>query len=391
MTYDPLDPATQANPFPAYAALRREAPVAWLPAIQAWAISRYADVDWAIRNPQVFSSAEWITQSLGDLKPVAEVPWMIEMDPPAHSRVRKLVSKAFTPRMVAQLEPRVRTLARELLSEIRGHGEVDFVRAFSGVYPVIVIAEMLGVEPERRADFRRWSDNIVAATNRPSDEAQRAAIRASNTAMLDYLDAAIADRRRHPREDLLTALVRAEEEAQTLSAREVLAMAVLILVAGNETTMNLMGNTLVNLHPRPELTARVRRDPRLIPQLLEEVLRYDSPVQIVFRRTTQPVEMAGAAMPADAAVLVLLGSANRDPEKFPDADRFDPTRDASEHLAFGFGTHYCLGAQLARLEARIAFEEIFAMAPSFTVDPSRSERVGSILLRGVRNLPFSFD
>jgi cytochrome P450 len=390
MLYNPLDPAIQANPFPSYATLRRDHPVAWLEHLQVWAISRYQDVDWAIRNPQIFSSAQWISQSLGDLKPVPEIPWMIETDPPAHSRVRKLVSKAFTPRMVGQLEPRIRALANKLLLEMRDAGEVDFVQAFSGIFPVIVIAEMLGVEPERRADFRRWSDSIVTATDRPADESRRNAVRATNSEMLDYLNAAIADRRKHPREDLLTALVRAEEESQTLKPREVLAMAVLILVAGNETTMNLLGNTLVTLHDHPEVLDRVRTDRKMIPSLLEEVLRYDSPVQIVFRRTTQPVEVAGARIPADAALFVLLGSANRDSEKFPNGDRFDIARDASEHLAFGFGTHYCLGAQLARLEARVALEEMFTVAPSFTVDPSRSDRVGSILLRGVRNLPFRF-
>jgi cytochrome P450 len=175
-----------------------------------------------------------------------------------------------------------------------------------------------------------------------------------------------------------------------LTAIEVLAMAMLILLAGNETTMNLLSNTMLALRAHPVELDRVRRDPSLIPQLLEEMLRYDSPVQIVFRRTTQPVELAGKLIPGDAPVFVLLGSANRDEAKFVEPDRFDLERDASEHLAFGFGNHFCLGAQLARLEAKVALEEFLASHPSFTVDQNRLERINSVLLRGIKHLPLKF-
>jgi len=375
LEYNPLNPEIQANPYPAYAELRREHPATWVESLQAWAISRYEDVDRAIRNPQIFSSAGWLSQALGDLQLVPEVPWMIETDPRDHSRLRKLVSKAFTPKMVAQLEPHVRAIAGELLAKCRNAGEIDFVRDFSGVFPVIVIAEMLGVEPERRADFRRWSDSFVRATNRPSDETERKAIRSTNAEMREYFERAIADRRKHPREDLLTALVRAEEESQTLNSHEVLAMAILILLGGNETTMNLLSNTLLVLHQQPEDMAKVRDNRTMIPKLIEEALRYDSPVQVVFRGTTQAVDIADKEIPAGAPVLIMLGSANRDPEKFPDPDRFDLTRDASEHLAFGFGTHYCLGAQLARLEARVAMEELLSTSRSF-IHSQPADRLG---------------
>jgi cytochrome P450 len=390
MEYNPVLPEVQANPYPYYSALRRDNPVVWLEPLQCWAVSRYDDVDYALRNPEIFSSANWLGQSIGDLSPAPEVPWMIETDPPNHSRLRKLVNKGFTPRMVARLEPRIRAIANDLLANARIQPEIDFVRDFSGALPVIVIAEMLGVEPEHRLDFKRWSDNVVLGTSRPTDEAARAQVRASNAEMRTYFQQAIADRRKAPREDLLTVLVQAEEERQTLSSDEVLAMAMLILLAGNETTMNLLSNTVLALQAHPADLAGIRRERVLIPRLIEEMLRYDSPVQIVFRRTTEAVELSGQTIPPNAVVFVLIGSANRDERKFADPDRFDLSRDASEHLAFGFGTHFCLGAQLARLEAKVALEEFFASCPPFTVDLHRVERIKSVLLRGIKHLPIRF-
>jgi cytochrome P450 len=390
MEYNPVLPEVQANPYPYYTALRRDNPVAWLEPLQCWAVSRYDDVDYALRTPEIFSSANWLGQSIGDLSPAPEVPWMIETDPPNHSRLRKLVNKGFTPRMVGRLEPRIRAIANELLANARIQPEIDFVRDFSGALPVIVIAEMLGVEPEHRLDFKRWSDNVVLGTSRPTDEAARAQVRASNAEMRTYFEHAIADRRKTPHEDLLTVLVQAEEERQTLTSDEVLAMAMLILLAGNETTMNLLSNTALALQAHPADLARISRENVLIPQLIEEMLRYDSPVQMVFRRTTEAVELSGRTIPPNAVVFILIGSANRDERKFPDPDRFDLSRDSSEHLAFGFGTHFCLGAQLARLEAKVALEELFASCPPFTIDLHRVERIKSVLLRGIKHLPMRF-
>jgi cytochrome P450 len=390
MEYNPVLPEVQANPYPYYTALRRDNPVAWLEPLQCWAVSRYDDVDYALRTPEIFSSANWLGQSIGDLSPAPEVPWMIETDPPNHSRLRKLVNKGFTPRMVGRMEPRIRAIANELLANARIQPEIDFVRDFSGALPVIVIAEMLGVEPEHRLDFKRWSDNVVLGTSRPTDEAARAQVRASNAEMRTYFEHAIADRRKTPREDLLTVLVQAEEERQTLTSDEVLAMAMLILLAGNETTMNLLSNTALALQAHPADLARISREHVLIPQLIEEMLRYDSPVQIVFRRTTEAVELSRRTIPPNAVVFILIGSANRDERKFPDPDRFDLSRDSSEHLAFGFGTHFCLGAQLARLEAKVALEELFASCPPFTIDLHRVERIKSVLLRGIKHLPMRF-
>jgi len=390
MEYNPLSPEVQDNPYPYYAELRDKTPVAWVEPLRCWAVSRYQDVDYAIKHPQLFSSAKWLGQSLGDLKPLPEVPWMLETDPPDHTRLRRLVNKAFTPRMVGLLEPRIRGVARQLLAPLQKRGEFDFVRELSGPLPVITIAEMLGIEPERRLDFKRWSDHIVRASNRPNDEAERTEIRHSNAEMQAYLTDAIARRRREPREDLLTALVRAEEEQQRLTADEVLAMTLLILLAGNETTTNLLGNVLLTLLAHPDDLATVRADRSLVPSLIEEVLRYDSPIQVVFRRMTQDVQLSGTTLAEGAAVFLLLGSANRDEQQFPDADRFDVRRNRRDHVAFGYGIHYCLGAELARLEARMALETLLFECPAFVPATEQPQRVSSVLIRGPRTLPLRF-
>lgn len=390
MDYNPLSPDVQANPFPHYTQLRRQAPVLWVEPLQAWMVSRYHDVDYAIKNPQLFSSANFTAQSLGELRPGPDVPWLLDMDPPAHTRVRKLVNKAFTPRLIKALEPRVRAISQELLTSLHSQRQFDFVQNFSTPLPVIVIAEMLGVESERQNDFKHWSDDVVAATNRPTDAYERERIRQSSTEMCAYLEEAITRRRKEPREDLLSALVRAEEDQQALSAKEVLAIAVLVLLAGNETTTNLLGNAVLTLLEHLAELAKVRADRALVPSLVEEVLRYESPVQLIFRRTTQDVELSGTPIPASAGVFLLLGSANRDEQQFPDPDRFDVRRNPRDHLAFGYGIHYCLGAELARLEAKVALESLLFEGPLFRSTVDQIPRVASILVRGPQRLPLTF-
>jgi cytochrome P450 len=390
MDYNPLAPEVQANPFPFYTQLRHHAPVRWVEPLQAWMVSRYRDVDYAIRNPQLFSSVGFSTQALGDLNPVPDAQWILEMDPPNHTRVRKLVNRAFTPRLIKALEPRLREIARELLAPLRLQREFEFVRSFSTPLPVIVIAEILGVEPGRREDFKRWSDDVVSSTNRPTDETERARIRQSGTQLRAYFEEAIAQRRKEPREDLITALVRAEEEEQKLSANEILALTVVLLLAGNETTTNLLGNAVMTLLEHPAELARVRTDRSFVPAMVEEVLRYESPVQLIFRRAARDVEVSGTTIPAGAVVFLLLGSANRDEEKFADPDRFDVLRNSRDHLAFGYGIHYCLGAELARLEAKVALESLLFECPAFSCAVDNIPRVASILVRGPQWLPLVF-
>jgi len=312
------------------------------------------------------------------------------MDPPDHTRMRKLANKGFTPRLIRAMEPRVRTIAQNLLKPLTGQVEADLVPALSVPLPITVIAEMLGIELARQKDFKRWSDDVVRSLNRPTDEIVRAEIRQSITEFRTYLGAMITKRRTEPGDDLITAFVQAEEEHQTLSPIEILGLTVLLLAAGNETTTNLIGNAVLALLDHPEELAKVRTERANISALVEEALRYDSPVQVVYRQATQDVELDGGKLPAGATVLLLLGAANRDERKFPEPDRFDVTRNAQDHVAFGYGIHYCLGAPLARLEGRIALEALLFDCPPFTRVHAQVPRIAAYLVRGPRTLPLRF-
>jgi cytochrome P450 len=390
MDYNPLSPEVIENPYPYYAHLRNHAPVYWIEPLHGWALSRYADVDFALRNPQIFSSSEFTKQTLGDLNPVPEVPWILDMNPPNHTRLRKLVNKGFLPRLIRNLEPRVQEITRQLIASLKGQTESDLVSALSGPLPTMVIAEMLGVETERLEDFKRWSDDVVLGTSRPPNEAIRTRVRQSGAALRNYFEQMIKRRRMDPGEDVITALVRAEEERDMLSASEILALAVLLLLAGNETTTNLIGNAVRNLLRHPAELAKVRADHTLVPSLVEEVLRYESPVQLIPRLTVREVELEGGKIPAGATVFLLLGAANRDEQKFPEPDRFDVTRNPQDHVGFGYGIHYCLGASLARLEGRIALDSLLFDCPPFICTREPLPQIASLLVRGVQTLPLRF-
>jgi cytochrome P450 len=390
MDYNPLSPEVIDNPYPYYAYLREHAPVYWIAPLHAWALSRYADVDFALRNPQIFPSSGFTTQTLGDLNPTPEIPWILDINPPDHTRLRKLVNKGFLPRLIRALEPRVQEITQQLIASLRNQAEGDLVSVLSGPLPTTVIAEMLGVESERLDDFKRWSDDVVLGTSRPTDETVRTRVRKSGAALRGYFEKLIERRRTNPGDDVITALVRAEEERDMLSAAEILGLAVLLLLAGNETTTNLIGNAVRNLLSHPAELAKVRADRTLVPSLVEEVLRYDSPVQLIPRQTAREVELEGGKIPAGATVFLLLASANRDERKFPEPDRFDVTRNPQDHVAFGYGIHYCLGAPLARLEGRIALDSLLFDCPQFTCTREPLPQIASIVVRGVQTLPLQF-
>jgi cytochrome P450 len=312
------------------------------------------------------------------------------MDPPDHTRLRKLANKGFTPRLIRAMEPRVQTIIQDLLGPLMKHSEADLVPLLSVPLPIIVIAEMLGVEVERQADFKHWSDALVRALNRPTDTAVRAKIRQSVSELRTYLEQMINRRRTEPGDDLITAFVQAEEERQILTPLEILGLAVLLLAAGNETTTNLIGNAVLALLDHPEELSKVRADRASVSALVEEILRYDSPIQVVFRQTTEAVELDGGTLPTGATVLVLLGSANRDERKFPDPERFDIERNPQEHVGFGYGIHYCLGAPLARLEGRMALEALLFDCPAFTRAREHVPRIATYLVRGPQTLPVRF-
>lgn len=384
--YNLFGSEAKQNPYPYYDWLRREQPVYHNERLDFWALSRYEDVEAAARNPDIFSSA----QGIGPERSPGLT--MIVKDPSDHTRLRKLVSKAFTPRMVEQLAPRIEEIVNELLDAVMAKGSFDLIQDLSYPLPVIVIAEMLGVDPERRDDFKRWSDDVIHIVAAGSDEQMLVQYQQTWEEFRAYFVQMIEARRRAPRDDLITALVMAQEEQDTLTLNEILNTCLLLLVAGNETTTNLIGNGALALFSYPEEGRKLRQRPDLIDSMVEEVLRFDSPIQGVFRTTTRDVDIRQTTIPADSKVLLLWGAANRDPEVFPDPDRFDIERTPNRHLAFGMGIHFCLGAPLARLEARIATETILRRIQCVGPDPHGSiERVNNPLFRGLKQYPLTFE
>lgn len=384
MQFDPFGPEVRRDPYPYYATLRAEHPVHRLESFGFWLISRYEDVQFVFKNPQLFSSEGMAGPGGMD----GQIRSIIMMDPPDHAKLRSLVSRAFTPKMIAALEPRIREITRELLSGIDRRTEFDVIGGLALPLPVRVIAEMLGVEPQRQHDFKRWSDILVGRLFRSSAVPEQVAYEdAEMTAFEAYIRWAIEDRRRNPRDDLISALVQAEEEHQTLTADEVFAFTGLLLVAGNETTTNLLGNMVLALLRHPEELRRLRAVPSRIPQAVEETLRYDSPVQMLFRIAREDVELRGQTIPKGAMVWPIMGSANRDESRFERAGVFDTSRDAGGHLAFGHHIHFCIGAPLARLEAKVAMEELLPHLAGATLDEANMEYIDAFFLRGLKRLP----
>ncbi len=362
LSLDPYSPALHEDPYPVYARMRAEQPVLRNEELGFWALSRYADVYAALLDPATYISGRGVAVGV-ERQDMAEMPILIMMDPPRHTRMRALVNRAFTPRRIAELEPRVRQIAGELLDAWQG-GPVDLVASFAGPLPTIVIAELLGVPASDREWFRARSN---AATQFQPGVPRSSEVGERVQELAAYMARALAERRTRPRDDLLSALVEAEIDGQRLSEPELIGFAFLLLVAGNETTANLIGSSVLNLDRFPDQRRRLLRDPALLPSAVEEFLRFDAPVQGLARVLTRDVVLHGTAIPAGERVLLLFGSANRDERRFPDADRFDVGRDPNPHLAFGFGAHFCLGASLARLEARVAFEELLARHPELAV------------------------
>jgi len=390
MNYNPFSPEVQANPFPYYKYLRDHAPVYQVPDFGLWAVSRYDDVMKVLRTPQVFSSAGFFSFFMGDLDPFPKgAPAILGVDPPDHTRLRKLVNRAFTPRRVASLERHVREVALRLLERMPAHGEFDLVPSLSIPLPVIVIAELLGVPPERYPDFRRWTDAVVQATNGTIIAPEkREETRGNFSELFAYFREAIAAYRREPKDNLVSDLIRAEEENQMLTGEEIQALAVFVIIAGSETTANLIANATLMLCEHPEQMAMIRANAALIPNVVEETLRCEGSIQLLPRFAMEDYEIAGTTIPAGSPVMALLGSANHDERKFPDPDRFDIMRNTEGHVGFGYGIHFCLGSQLARLETKTVLETVLERFPRLArKDNQPVKRVESMIVRGLKELP----
>lgn len=395
--YDPFDPATVADPFPVYAQLREHDPVHRIESLGIWALSRYHDVHAALSDPELFSSTparDIIALGLagaGSDGLTGEI--LLGSDPPRHTRLRKIVNRGFTRGRVQAREPRIRALAEGLVAGIAARGECDVVADFAVPLPITIIAEMLGIDPERRDDFKRWSDALVLAISGLMAEQQASALGAALEEMDPYLDEIVEARRREPRDDIISALVNAseDEEEEAMTADEVGNFVVLLLAAGNETTTNLIANAMLALIRHPEVLEQVQREPGLVPDLVEETLRWDSPVKLTLRRATRDTRIGGTAIAEGDVLALLLASANRDERTNPDAGSFRLQRPERVHLAFGHGTHFCLGAALARMEARIALQCLLARIHRIEATRARLEWTPSLLVRGPRSLPIHFE
>ena len=359
--------------------------------------TRYQDCLAILRDPQHFSSARPAQakdiDSMEQRGPFKGATTMLFADPPVHTRLRKLVMRDFTPRRIRELEPRIRELTNMLLDQAVARGDFEVMRDLANPLPVMVIAEMLGVDREHYATFKHWSDAIVAGDNTLPGNPLPPEFITSVDDLRAYFSAEIDKRRKTPGPDLVSALVAAHTESDALDASELMAFVILLLLAGNETTTNLIGNGTLALGRNPEQMKMLQRDVSLLPRAIEEMLRYDGPVQSTARFTKGDVELNGTFFPAGFPIFVILAAANRDPAQFPNPDRFDITRDPNDHLAFGEGIHFCIGSPLARLEAQIGFSSMLERFPQLRLrDPgAKLHYKGSYFLRGLAALPMAID
>jgi cytochrome P450 len=395
LVFLPMRAEMRRDPYPFYRRLRERDPVHRSRAADGWVLSRHADV-LAVLSDRRFSADERnlrryprlnARQQRAGLPDFYEEGFgsMLRLDPPDHTRLRSLVSKAFTSRAVERMRGRIEVRVDEMLCGLSGAGEIELVRDFASPLPVMVIAEMLGIPGRDHERFRHWSNESVRMLGDKTNEDRRRAWRALGE-LGEYLEGVAEERRRAPQDDLLSGLVAAEEAGDRLTRRELVATCVLLLVAGNETTTNLIGNALLALLRHPEQLALLREEPKRMAGALEELLRYDSPVQLTSRMVLEDGEFAGRELRRGQQLVLLLGAANRDPARFEDPDRLDLSRDDVRHLSFGHGIHHCLGAQLARLEGQLALAGLLTRFPKLRASSDAVEWGDNTILRGPRSL-----
>ena len=396
---NPFSPQLRSDPYSIYRALREGDPVYWSPLLQVWLLTRYEDVQAVLRDHSRFSSER--TRATHPLVlqmesyrvasgPIGRAPTMLSLDPPAHTRMRNLVSKAFTPRVIERSRSHIQEIADHLIDDLPDPHRIDVVADFAVPLPVIVIAEILGVPSADWDRFKTWSGDVAGGLSGPfqaADSLQGAL--ASSNELADYFREQISKRRSDPQEDLLSALVAAEDQGDLLSEDELLATCILLLVAGNETTSNLVGNGMLALLSSPDQRRRLQDDPKLLAPAIEEMLRYEGPAQMTSRIVTEEMTFRDKRFEPGQVVLPILAAANRDPDQFPEPDLFDVGRLNNRHLAFGLGIHYCLGGSLAIAEAQIAVETLLKHFPEPEAEFETPAWSGSFILRGLSSLPIS--
>jgi len=386
VTYSPYAYGIHEDPYPVYARLRAEAPLYRNDEFDFWALSRHADVLGAFRNVDGFSNAFGVSLDPSAFGPDAHrFMSFLALDPPRHTRMRSLVGKGFTPTKVAQMEDRIRAIAVEHLEPALERGSFDFIGDFAGKFPMDVISDLVGVDRADRPEIRRLADLLVHREDGVFD-VPPAGMEAALT-LLGYYQAMVDDRRRTPRDDLTSSLMAAEIDGDRLTDEEIIGFLFLMVVAGNETTTKLLGNAWYWGWRHPDQASVPFADPGRVPDWVDETLRFDTSSQMLLRVARTPLELYGTTVPEGDRILLLVGSANRDEAVFPDPDRYDLDRDTSKLVSFGSGRHFCMGAPLARLEARIGLTELVDRVASYDVDPDGIERVHSINVRGLAALP----
>ena len=386
LSYSPYAYEIHEDPYPVYARLRAEAPVYRNDELDFYALSRHEDVLAAFRNLDGFSNAQGVSLEPSAFGPDAHrFMSFLALDPPRHTRMRSLVGKGFTPSKVAEMEGRIREIALEHLEPALEQGTFDFIADFAGKLPMDVISELVGVPRADRAEIRRLADTVVHRDDGVFD-VPPAGMDAAVT-LVGYYQQMVDERRKSRRDDLTSALLDAEIDGDKLTDDEVIAFLFLMVVAGNETTTKLLGNAWYWGWRHPEQGAKPFADRERVVPWIEETLRYDTSSQMLLRVTRIPMELHGVEIPEGSRVLLLVGSANRDESVFPDADRYDLDRDTSRLVSFGSGRHFCMGAPLARLEARIGLSELVGRVATYDVEPRGIERVHSINVRGLAALP----
>ena len=386
VTYSPYAYEIHEDPYPVYARLRSEAPVYRNDELDFWALSRHGDVLAAFRDVDGFSNAQGVSLDPSAFGPDAhKMMSFLALDPPRHTRMRSLVGKKFTPSKVAQMEGRIRAIALEHLEPALERGSFDFIGDFAGRLPMDVISELVGVPTVDRAEIRRLADLVVHREDGLFDVPQEGMDAALS--LVSYYQGMVDERRAAPRDDLTSDLLEAELDGDNLTDEEVIGFLFLMVVAGNETTTKLLGNAWYWGWRNPDERAKPFADETRVPDWVEETLRYDTSSQMLLRVSRTSMEIRGVTVPVGDRVLLLVGSANRDEAVFPDPDRYDLDRDTSRLISFGSGRHFCMGAPLARMEARIGLVELVKRVSSYDVDPEGIERVHSINVRGLAALP----